>query len=181
MDFKEIAFVDELIEKKKKELISYCSDKDGKIPRIEKVAEWDKVKEELNILDKINSVLFAHGYMVENNKLDFGYVVNKLISGTALIYYEMDDVGRNVVNFFIRDKIDSDDTIAEFSLHFVDKQCYLMVDKAPERNIEKSIRNVNLNVELPTCTDTECLHKLCGELSQTLNNRQMERNKKLKQ
>lgn len=172
MDFKEIAFVDDLIEKKKKELISYCSDKDGKIPRIEKVAEWDRVKEELNILDKINSVLFVHGYMAENNKLDFRYVISKLTSGTARIYYQVSNVSKNRLNLSIRDELDSDDVIAELSLSFQDGECYLEIKKVSERNVEKPIRDVNLNVELSVCTDIECLHKLCDELSQTLNNRQ---------
>lgn len=130
LSYKEIDLVDELIKKKEKEIISYSFDEKGLIPKVEKGAEWDKAKDELNMFNKIHGILFAHEHMIENNKMDFGYVVNKLISGTALIYYDMDDVGRNVVNFLIRDKLDSDDIIAEFSLIFADKRCYLMVDKA---------------------------------------------------
>lgn len=56
-------------------------------------------------------------------------------------------------------------------MDFKDGGYYLEIKKASERNAEKSIRNVNLNVELSTYTDIDCLHKLCDELSQTLNNR----------
>lgn len=137
MSYKEIDMVDDLIKKKKKEIVSYSSDEKGLTPRIEKGAEWDRAKDELNMLDKILSVLTAHEHMVEKNKMDFGYVISKLTSGTARIYYRIGEVSRNVVHFTIKDELDSEEVIAELNLTFADSECYLGVTKAPERGISK--------------------------------------------
>lgn len=133
MELKEIYLIDELIEKKKAEIISYSTDESGLAPQVENIAKWDRAKDELNMLDKINSILFAHKYMVENSRLDLRYIMSKLTSGTAKIFYRIDEVGRNVVHFTVKDELDSEEVIAELSLAFADSECYLSINKAPER------------------------------------------------
>lgn len=142
MDFKEIYLMDELIEKKKAEIISYSTDETGMAPQIEKVAKWDKAKDELNMLNKIESILFAHKYMVENNKLDFRYVINKLTSGTARMYYRIGEVSSNTVYFTIKDELDSEEVIAELNMSFAGQECYLGITREPEHSENKK----NLNV-----------------------------------
>lgn len=131
MSYKEIDMVDDLIEKKKKEIVSYSSDEKGLTPRIEKGAEWDRAKDELNMLDKILGVLTVHEHMVEKNKMDFGYVINKITSGTARIYYQVSSISKNRIDLSVRDELDGDDVVAELSLTFEDKECYLGIKKAP--------------------------------------------------
>lgn len=134
--------MDELIEKKKAEIISYSTDETGMAPQIEKVAKWDKAKDELNMLNKIESILFAHKHMVEKNKMDFGYVISKLTSGTARIYYRIGEVSRNIVHLTVKDELDSEEVIAELNLTFGDSECYLGVTKAPERGISRKAAEV---------------------------------------
>lgn len=142
MDLKEIHLVDDLIEKKKVEIISYSTDEMGMAPQIEKVAKWDRAKDELNMLNKIESILFAHEHMVEKNKMDFGYVISKLTSGTARIYYRIGEVSRNIVHLTVKDELDSEEVIAELNLTFGDSECYLGVTKAPERGISRKAAEV---------------------------------------
>ncbi len=132
MDFKEIYLMDELIENKKAEIISYSTDETGMAPQIEKVAKWDKAKDELNMLSKIESILFAHKHMVENSKMDFKYVISKLTSGEAKIYYRIGEVSRNTVHLTVKDELDSEEVIAELILTFADSECYLSVTNVPE-------------------------------------------------
>lgn len=170
MSYKEIDLVEDLIKKKEKEIISYSFDEKGLIPQIEKGAEWDKAKDELNMLNKIKGVLFTHEHMVENNKMDFGYVLSKLTSGTARIYYRVSDISKNRLILSIRDKLDGDDVIAELTLSFEDKECYLLIRQAPECGI----KNVNIEANISTREDIERLHKLCDEVSKALNSEQTE-------
>lgn len=142
MDFKEIRLMDELIEKKKAEIISYSTDETGMAPQIEKVAKWDKAKDELNMLNKIESILFAHKHIVENNKLDFKYVISKLTSGTARIYYRIGEVSSNTVYFTIKDELDSEEVIAELNMSFAGQECYLGITREPEQSENRKILNV---------------------------------------
>lgn len=132
MKFDEIDIMDGLIEKKRAEIISYSTDRTGRAPQIEKVAEWDRAKDELNMLNKIESILLAHKHMVKNSKMDFRYVIGKLTSGEAKIYYRIGEVSRNVVHLTVKDELDSEEIIAELSLTFADSECYLGVTNAPE-------------------------------------------------
>lgn len=142
LSYKEIDLVEELIKKKEKEIISYSFDEKGLIPKVEKGAEWDKAKDELNMLNKIKGILFTHEHMIEKNKMDFGYVISKLTSGTARIYYRIDEVSRNVVRLTVKDELDSEKIIAELSLAFAELECYLSVIKAPEHSENRKVTEV---------------------------------------
>lgn len=142
MDLKEIRLVDDLIEKKKVEIISYSTDETGMAPQIEKVAKWDRAKDELNMLNKIESILFAHEHMVEKNKMDFEYIISKITSGATRIYYRIGEVSRNTVHLTVKDELDSEEVIAELVLTFTDSECYLDVIKAPERGSDRKAIDV---------------------------------------